>query len=160
MTRDEASSEFGGGFDLSPEGSSAFVEEHDMQQHDVEQRLAELAQLSAGWMDGQGAPIHPDAIALLGEVLRGAKERGLEPPYVYPTLAGGVQAEWSFPGAEVSAELGAGSSRVSCMGVHIESRVMSEREIDLREENAITELVDFVGGFRPPGAAGSSGSQK
>lgn len=68
------------------------------------QRLEYLDELGDGWLDGQGVSISSEGIAhLKGELALLIGERGLPEPFLYPTLTGGVQAEWSLGSWEVSA---------------------------------------------------------
>lgn len=65
-------------------------------------RFGELAQLEVGWLDGEGVP--PDAAILqrARAVLVGLLDLDVPRPRVFATLEGGVQAEWSGGGFEVS----------------------------------------------------------
>ena len=69
---------------------------------DLDKRIAELAELQRGWLDGDGAPPAPAALreasSTLAELLRPDTPR----PRIYPTPEGGVQAEWATAGYEVS----------------------------------------------------------
>lgn len=58
----------------------------------IEDRLAELATLQPGWLDGEGEAIMPTTLARALHLFRDLKPR----PYLYPTPDGSVQAEWSF----------------------------------------------------------------
>lgn len=57
----------------------------------TKERLADLAGLQDGWLDGEGKAITPVAIARARRVLRWMP-RG----YVYPTPEGGVQWEYDM----------------------------------------------------------------
>ncbi len=68
----------------------------------LDHRFDELAALPAGWLDGEGVPL--DAVVLdrprriLAELLNFDVPR----PRVFPTPDGGVQAEWTVAGDEIS----------------------------------------------------------
>lgn len=68
----------------------------------MDKRLDELAELKAGWLDGDGEPPANAALGqakrLLGELIMGGAPR----PQIFPTLEGGVQAEWAANGNEIS----------------------------------------------------------
>jgi hypothetical protein len=68
---------------------------------DVAWRLDELAKLRAGWLDGEGEPIPRSDLLWLSSAW---EEMWTESPlpYLYPTLSGGVEAEWSAPTAQAS----------------------------------------------------------
>jgi hypothetical protein len=68
----------------------------------LDRRFEELAAVRAGWLDGDG--VAPDAVVLdrarrsLAELLNFDVPR----PRVFPTPEGGVQAEWTVAGHEIS----------------------------------------------------------
>lgn len=116
---------------------------------DVGARLAALATLAPGWLDGDGAAVDRAALEWLRERLGEAEEAGLPRPYLYPTLEGHVQAEWSFPGAEVSALFDAEGKRASCVGVHTKSGAQRDADLQLDTPAGVAPLVAFVLGFTP-----------
>ena len=115
-------------------------------QLDVARRLSDLAGLQPGWLDGAG-------VALNGEGLRWATsllisvEQELPRPYLYPTPEGRLQAEWSFHGAEVSAEIDLVSHDVELVGVHTRTRAVTEEKINL--DQGVSTLIAFVTSFAP-----------
>jgi hypothetical protein len=68
----------------------------------IDSRFRELAGLTQGWLDGEGAPLATAALegarATVAELLR----REAPVPRLYPTLEGGVQAEWAVGDYEIS----------------------------------------------------------
>lgn len=68
----------------------------------MDHRFDELAALPPGWLDGEGAPLDrvvlDRARRLLAELLNFDVPR----PRVFPTPDGGVQAEWTIAGHEIS----------------------------------------------------------
>ena len=69
---------------------------------DVPTQLGELREMEDGWLDGEGlAPKH-ELLDWLSERFDLAYPDELPLPHVYPTVEGGVQAEWSMSGQEVS----------------------------------------------------------
>ena len=76
-------------------------------------RLLELAQLKAGWLDGNGCPVSFAALDFARDLLRELTERSSSVPLpgIFPMPDGGVQLEWQDPtknlvySAEVSPEL-------------------------------------------------------
>lgn len=69
---------------------------------DVQIRLEELSKLQDGWLDGAGRAPSRDGLEWLGSVFDTALDADLSLPYIYPTAEGGVQAEWTLNGWEVS----------------------------------------------------------
>lgn len=127
-----------------------FAEDENLrEQLNIERRLAVLARLPEGWLDGTGASIDKQALAWIAEVLKRAEADGLQRPYLYPTPEGMVQAEWSFPGAEVSALFEYDTRTVSCVGIHTKSGANRDEDIDLHTPSGITRLITFVNCFVP-----------
>lgn len=63
----------------------------------TEARLEELTHLRAGWLDGEGEPIHWRALALARRLLNDLAD----PPTIYPMPNGGVQLCWGQGMVEV-----------------------------------------------------------
>lgn len=68
----------------------------------LNRRIAELAELQPGWLDGDGASLAPAALRnariTLAELLR----LGVPRPRIYPTPEGGIQAEWAAGDYEIN----------------------------------------------------------
>ena len=129
-----------------------FQEDDDlMQRLDVRRRLSALAALPDGWLDGEseGAAIPAATIDWVADVLTRAEERGVSRPYLYPTPEGSVQAEWSFPGTEVSAEFQSADNRVFCVGVHTKTGATGEDTILLADESGLSRFVEFIVRYAP-----------
>ena len=69
---------------------------------DVPSRLSELRELESGWLDGEGAAPDPNSLDWLSAKFDVLYPDELPLPHIYPTVEGGVQAEWSLPSHEVS----------------------------------------------------------
>ena len=61
---------------------------------DIPRRLAELAALSPGWVNGEGRPLPAGAVPWLCEWLQARAAEGMPVPYLYLTVEGELQAEW------------------------------------------------------------------
>ncbi|MFH1136218.1 MAG: hypothetical protein V1816_09045 [Pseudomonadota bacterium] len=74
--------------------------------NDIAARLEELKALRHGWLDGKKG-FAPDKTGLdwLADMFQRNYPDELTPPYLYPTAEGGVQAEWSVNGWEISLEI-------------------------------------------------------
>lgn len=128
----------------------SFAEDEDLREKlDLDRRLAALAELPDGWLDGSGTQIPRGTLIRLGELLKAAEGEGLPRPYLYPTPEGQVQAEWSFVGAEVSACFNVHADTVSCVGVHTKSGAQRDEDIDLRDAQGLKRLIAFVARFAP-----------
>lgn len=68
---------------------------------DVPVRLASLALLQDGWLDGQG--VRPSRIGLewLAQAWAAKWPEQAPVPYAYPTLEGGISLEWDAPGGTI-----------------------------------------------------------
>lgn len=61
---------------------------------DRRERLAYLAGLGAGWLDGEGLPMHPVPLATATRILRTLALNRLDAPGVFPSPDGVVRLEW------------------------------------------------------------------
>ena len=69
---------------------------------DVASQLGELRDMEDGWLDGEGQAPPRHLIDWLAGSFKSHYPDDAEPPYLYPTVEGGVQAEWSLGSHEVS----------------------------------------------------------
>lgn len=128
----------------------SYAEDENLREKlDVARRLAALAELGEGWLDGAGVPVAPRILERLADLLKDGEENGLPRPYLYPTPEGAVQAEWSFPGAEVSALFDFEVKIASCVGVHTKSGAKLDEDIDLRDASGLGRMIAFVARFAP-----------
>lgn len=116
---------------------------------DIEKRLQELGALGEGWFDGRGKAFDEASLAWVATTLKAAESTGLPRPYLYPTPEGAVQAEWSFVGAEVSAEISLDSQEAHLVGVHTKTGAHDDRIIPLNTPRGMTDFVAFVTRFAP-----------
>jgi hypothetical protein len=72
---------------------------------DVVLRLDELSRLQDGWLDGDGTAPSPTLLDHLKTAFEGNFDPELPLPYLYPTIEGGIQAEWTLNGWDVSLEV-------------------------------------------------------
>lgn len=74
--------------------------------NDVPARLEELKALQDGWLDGKkGVAPSKSGLDWLANLFQLNYADELPLPYLYPTAEGGVQAEWSLGGAEITLEI-------------------------------------------------------
>ncbi len=71
---------------------------------DIELRLSELLKLKNGWMDGKGKAIEPSSTEWLIQGFCEHYEANIPLPRLFPTLEGGVQAEWTIGSQEITLE--------------------------------------------------------
>ncbi len=75
-----------------------------LEELDIELRLSELLGLKDGWMDGKGKAIDANGAEWLLQGFRENYEANLPLPRLFPTLEGGLQAEWSLGVQEITVE--------------------------------------------------------
>lgn len=106
----------------------------------LDHRFAELAALHAGWLDGEGAP--PDGVVLdrarrvLAELLNFDVPR----PRVFPTPEGGIQAEWTVAGHEISVTFEPDGS-LYAVSVNLSSGQTEEPELAADNAERIARLL-------------------
>lgn len=77
-----------------------------LEPNDISARLEEFKALRRGWLDGtKGVAPSNAGLGWLAESFRRHYPDELPPPYLYPTAEGGVQAEWSLGGWEITLEI-------------------------------------------------------
>jgi len=69
---------------------------------DVPARLDEFRLLKDGWLDGEGTAPSLSGLDWLSQTFERNYPDDLPLPYVYPTIEGGVQAEWSLGRIEIT----------------------------------------------------------
>lgn len=69
---------------------------------DIAARLDELRLLKAGWLSGDGLALDHAGLTWLSSAFEEHVPENAQLPYLYPTVEGGVRAEWPLRGHEVS----------------------------------------------------------
>lgn len=115
----------------------------------VQGRLDDISALSYGWLDGDGEKVTTEALARARETLIELLRRDIPKPRIYPTAEGGVQAEWSDGGTEISVVFGADGT-VSALAATRDSDEVDELE-DGDTERIATSLSS---GFNRRGPGG------
>lgn len=68
----------------------------------LDSRIAELAELKPGWLDGAGVPLTLEALGKARITLTELLLLDVPRARIYPTPEGGVQAEWAAGSYEIS----------------------------------------------------------
>jgi hypothetical protein len=68
----------------------------------LDRRFDELAALPAGWLDGEGVPLDAIVLDRARRILAELLSFDVPGPRVFPTPEGGIQAEWTVAGHEIS----------------------------------------------------------
>ena len=97
---------------------------------DVPACLDEFRILKDGWLNGEGSPPSHEGLDWLAESFeRCYPDAPL--PYVYPTVEGGVQMEWSLGSKEISLEITLANHSAEWFWTDVASDDENERTLDL-----------------------------
>jgi hypothetical protein len=103
-------------------------------------QLEQLRQLSAGWLDGEGQPLGSELLCLVGQWLEEHQHDDGEPPRLYPTAEGGVEAEWRIGRLDLSIEFDPSSGMVEWHALDLDSGVVDEQQVSLRDASGLKAL--------------------
>lgn len=121
---------------------------------DVPSRLQAFARLSDGWLNAEGLALSADGLAWFSSSFANRWPVSIPLPYVYPTLAGGVHLEWSFPTASACAEVDL-TRRTAGLTVSrtTDGELLEEGDIDLVSPGGWIALAEAIGRYGRPGNA-------
>lgn len=111
---------------------------------DVRARVEELKLLRHGWLDGKGVAPPP---AFLDWITTAFEERypdDLRLPYLFPTPAGRVLAEWSLAPWSLSLKIDPATKRGYWHALNLDTDQEAEEEIDLSSADIWTWLAEQV----------------
>lgn len=103
-------------------------------------QLEQLRQLKAGWLDGEGQPPGSELLSLVGQWLEEHQRDDDEPPRLYPTAEGGVEAEWRIGRLDLSIEFDPSSGMAEWHALDLDSGVADERQASLRDASGLKAL--------------------
>lgn len=101
---------------------------------DVGARIDELRSLDPGWLNGEGAAPSRAHLDWFVAAFEQYYDADLPLPYVYPTVDGGLQLEWTIGTREFSLELAREVHQGQWDLVDTQSGVEDERELNLDDE--------------------------
>lgn len=107
---------------------------------DVTLRLEQIAALKDGWLDGKGIAPDTEKLSRLADQFDANFDGNLPLPYLYPTAEGGVQAEWSLNGREVSLEIDLANNLAGYQALNLNDDVCSEFTFALTEHDGWKRL--------------------
>ena len=99
----------------------------------VPEQLGDLRSMEDGWLDGEGRAPAPNLIDWLLQGFENHYPDEAESPYLYPTVEGGVQAEWSVGGHEVSLRFHPDNRTAEWHNLALDTDQEETRELDLAE---------------------------
>ena len=109
---------------------------------DVSVQLNKLRDMTPGWLDGKGnVPSHSD-LDWLSDTFRRHYPDGATLPYVYPTLEGGVDMEWSIGKREISLEVDLVNHRGEWSRYDVDTGYSVEKILDLDDPIAWKWIAD------------------
>ena len=111
---------------------------------DVPARLDELRLLKNGWFEGRGQAPSGSGLDWLSQEFSQRYPENLQMPFLYPTPAGGVQAEWSFGPIEVTCEIDLGSHTAKWHALNMETDSEELRELNLDDAKDWEWLVEQI----------------
>ncbi len=110
----------------------------------VPARLDAFRELKDGWLDGEGlAPDH-DALGWLAASFDLHYPDDLPRPHVYPTVEGGVQAEWSISSNEVSLNVNLAARRGEWHSLRMDTDDEETRMLNLDGDSGWSWLAEKI----------------
>ncbi len=106
-------------------------------------QFARLAALEEGWFEPGTPKLRADGLARVRAFLEAATASGAPLPYLYPTPAGEVRAEWSLGRWEVSATFDVATPSVWLHATHLDSEATEEADLPT-DADAVATFVAFV----------------
>lgn len=108
----------------------------------VRARMAQLAALEQGWLDGYGEPIEPGCITAATELIEAAMAAGMPRPVIAPLESGGVTFEWLPAGRLLSVEVEPGEPvMVYEGGLRVDDDLREHAESDVASALGIVTAV-------------------
>jgi hypothetical protein len=123
---------------------------------DVTLRLEQMATLRDGWLDGKGNAPDKDKLTWLATMFETHFNGDLPLPYLYPTAEGGVQAEWTLNGREISLEIDLGKRLAEFQTLNLKNDTCEELTLSLDDPDAWRQLNERIGQLETQKAEESS----
>ena len=95
--------------------------------------LDDLQGMTDGWLDGEGRAPAATLLDWLAQSFENHYPDEAEPPYLYPTVEGGVQAEWSVGSHEISLRFHPDDRTGEWHDLALDTDEEETRELDLAE---------------------------
>jgi hypothetical protein len=93
-----------------------------------------------GWYDGRGKAVNPGAMLALAKCFNKFELK----PYLYPTVEGGVQAEWTFPRVEVTLDISLPSLQAEYQSWDIDTDETVDVKLDLNKKSGWKVLITLL----------------
>lgn len=102
---------------------------------DIGVRLNEIAELQDGWLNGEGIGPDKNALQWFAETFDNSYEVELPLPLLFPTPEGGIQAEWSSKGIDITLKVDLQNKIGYFHSLDLSKGVDSEHEISLGDND-------------------------
>ncbi|MEK6261885.1 MAG: hypothetical protein AABP62_25075 [Planctomycetota bacterium] len=113
--------------------------------NDVRARLEEIRHLRDGWMDGKGVAPSNAGVNWFTKTFEAHYSVDLPQPFIYPTVEGGLQLEWSLGEHELSLEVDLTHHTGDWHRLHLRTQQDDTRTINLGVDAEWKRLVDEIG---------------
>lgn len=121
-------------------GYSELIHTDDEPQQEFEERLDEIARTPAGWYSPNNPAPVPEAIEKMRHFIATVvPEAAIPYPYIYPMPEGGIRAEWTRGGWEISATIDADSLLAAIHALNIET----DREVELEIDTGTADMLSL-----------------
>ena len=107
---------------------------------DVGVRLNEIAELRDGWFNGEGIRPDKNALQWFADTFENSYEIELPLPLLFPTLEGGIQAEWSNANVDISLKINFQNKIGHFHSLDLATGIDTEHEISLSDNEGWKSL--------------------
>lgn len=111
---------------------------------DVPCRIEELRSLKDGWYEGRGKAPRTEDLDWLSSAFEAHFPDDLRLPYLYPTGEGGIQAEWSISGKEISLDIDLAQRSGSWHSLDLNTQEDTSETISLSNSEGWTHLAELL----------------
>ena len=98
---------------------------------DVSERIEEISKLEDGWLNGEGKSPAKENLIWFTNIFEDNFKSSLPLPYLYPTIDGGLQAEWSSIKSDISIK------------INLQDKTATSHILELSDDNEIENSFDI-----------------
>lgn len=106
--------------------------------------LEKFSSLKNGWLDGKGRALSQEGLNWFADQFENNFPEDLSLPYIYPTAEGGVRAEWTISGHEVSLEVDFDTRKGEWYDLNMKTEEEDIRPINLDHPGGWQWFVDRI----------------
>lgn len=122
-----------------------------LEPRDVAMRVENLKNLTDGWLNGEGKALSPDGLDWFALAFDNYFSERLQLPFVYPTVSGGIRAEWTVDAYEASLEIDVNRRSAEWHELNLHSDADSSKTLDLNKAadwDWVVGRIEAMGGQR------------